>query len=455
MRGNPEIFIQTILRGDPWSKQIEIARSVYQHHRTAVRSCHGVGKTKAAAWIGLWFLYCFYNSKVITTAPTWHQVENLLWREIRSEHERKKDFLGGKLLTTSLELSTEWFALGLSTNKPERFQGFHAEDILLIVDEASGVDQEIFEAAEGFMTSVNARMLLIGNPTRVEGEFYQAFKGNFYNKIHISAFDSPNLQAGEIVRPYLITPEWVEDKKIKWGEDSPLYKVKVLGEFPDQGDDALFRLSWVESAFARFHDMPDDGMPREVGVDVARFGPDKSVIGVRLGDKAFIHKKINGQDTWQIAEAAIEAKKIYDCSVIKVDEIGVGSGVVDTIRHLGHRVIGCNGARKATGVTPEGIPAEEFFINKRAQWYWQLRERFSSGRIGLKFDDGLEFQLPSLKYEFDKSEKIRIQEKEKIKKELGQSPDEADMLEILFSEHEGPAAICEVEPVDYFDSGEF
>src|SRR5690606_2827685 len=106
------------------------------------------GKTKVAAWIALWFLYTHLNSKVITTAPTWHQVENLLWREIHAAHANSRISLGGKVLQTQIELGKQWFALGLSTDKPERFQGFHAEDILLIVDEASGVDQQIFDAAE-------------------------------------------------------------------------------------------------------------------------------------------------------------------------------------------------------------------------------------------------------------------------------------------------------------------
>jgi hypothetical protein len=216
-----------------------VLNAVRDHRRVAVRACHGVGKTKVAAWVAIWFLYCHRNSKVITTAPTWHQVENLLWREIHAAHATSRIPLGGKVLQTQIELGKQWFALGLSTDKPERFQGFHAENILLIVDEASGVDQRIFEAAEGFLTSPGAKLLLIGNPTQLSGEFYNAFRSPLYHKIHISAFDSPNLKAGKIVRPYLVTPEWVEEKRIKWGEDSPMWYSRVLGEFPEQGDDTL------------------------------------------------------------------------------------------------------------------------------------------------------------------------------------------------------------------------
>jgi len=435
VQNDPEVFIRDILHGDPWEKQVEIARSVQKYHRTAVRSCHGVGKTKVAAWIALWFLYSFANSKVVTTAPTWHQVKNLLWREIRGEHRKFEYFLGGECNTDSLDLGSEWFAIGLSTNQPERFQGFHAKNILLIIDEASGVNQEIFDAAEGCMTSANARMLLLGNPTRVNGEFYQAFRSSLYNKIHISAFDSPNLKANKIVRPYLVTPEWVEDKKKKWGEDSPLYQVKVLGDFPKAADDTLISLEWIENAVQRYDEV-EFGTPIEIGVDVARFGSDNSVITVRKGIKSYIHSAIHGQDTMQLTGKIIQAYKETDAEYIKVDVIGVGSGVVDRLSEQQFPVVAMNGAESP--IEPDK------FLNKRAEWYWNLRERYKDGNIAIQHDDELEGQLASIKYKFNSQGKIQIESKEDMKKRNLESPDKADSQNYAFAYEKNPQSSWDI-----------
>ncbi|ADD02653.1 Terminase-like family protein [Thermoanaerobacter thermohydrosulfuricus WC1] len=423
-RNDPVFFVRCVLKGDPWEKQEEILKAVRDHKRVAVRACHGVGKTKVAAWVALWFLYTHHNSKVITTAPTWHQVENLLWREIHAAHAASRIPLGGKVLQTQIELGEQWFALGLSTDKPERFQGFHAEHILLIVDEASGVEQYTFDAAEGFLTSIGAKLLLIGNPTQLSGEFYNAFRSPLYHKIHISAFDSPNLKAGKIVRPYLVTPEWVEDKRLKWGEDSPLWYSRVLGEFPEQGNDTLIPLAWIEAAQQRWH-MTEAGEPVEIGADVARYGTDTTVIMLRRGDKAEIVYQLRGQDTMEVTGKVIDAFKKTGANVIKIDVVGIGAGVVDRLKEQGYPVQGLNVGESATD--------KGRFVNKRAEWYWALRERFQEGTIAIPPDDELASQLASLKYKFDSRGRIQIESKEELRRRGLPSPDKADALMLAFS----------------------
>jgi len=423
-RRDPVFFVRRVLGGDPWEKQEEVLNAVRDHRRVAVRACHGVGKTKVAAWVALWFLYCHRNSKVITTAPTWHQVENLLWREIHAAHATSRIPLGGKVLQTQIELGKQWFALGLSTDKPERFQGFHAENILLIVDEASGVDQRIFEAAEGFLTSPGAKLLLIGNPTQLSGEFYNAFRSPLYHKIHISAFDSPNLKAGKVVRPYLVTPEWVEEKRIQWGEDSPMWYSRVLGEFPEQGDDTLIPLAWIEAAQRRWSEIPP-GQPIELGVDVARYGSDSTVIILRRGERAEIVRRLRGQDTMQVAGAVIDALCSTSATVAKVDVVGLGAGVVDRLKEQKQPVREMNAG--------EAAHDKERFVNRRAEWYWALRERFQAGDIAIPPDDELAAQLASLKYKFDSRGRIQIESKEDMRKRGLPSPDKADALMLVFA----------------------
>ena len=267
----------------------QIANSVRGHKYTVVRSCHGASKSHTAARLTLWFLYAFPNSKVITTAPTFRQVEDILWREIRSAKTNARIPLGGNLNNTSLDLGEQWFAMGLSTDTPDRFQGFHAVDVLLIVDEAAGVAEDIFNASEGIVSSQHARVLYIGNPTTTSGTFYNAFKLPGYGKIHISAFDTPNFTefgitlqdirdntweakiTAELSRPYLITPEWVYDKYLRWGEGTPMWDSRVMGEFPTEGEDTLIPMRYVEAA-ARNVLPALDTDPKRISIDPARFG---------------------------------------------------------------------------------------------------------------------------------------------------------------------------------------
>ena len=424
-RNDPVFFVRQVLGDDPWEKQEGILQAVRANRRVAVRACHGVGKTRGAAQVILWFLYCHRDCKVITTAPTWQQVENLLWREIATLHSKARLPLGGKVLTTRLELGKQWFALGLSTDKPERFQGFHAENLLLVVDEASGVNQQIFEAAEGFLTSPGARLLLIGNPTQLSGEFYQAFRSPLYSKIHVSAFDSPNLRAGRIVRPYLVTPEWVEEKRQKWGEQSPLWYSRVLGEFPQQGDDTLIPLAWIEAAQQRWGETPETE-PRELGVDVARFGSDDSVIVERAGKRARVETTLHGWDTMEVAGAVARILERAKAACAKVDVIGLGAGVVDRLSELGRAVVGMDAGRPAEDA--------EHYANARAEWYWSLRERFQNGDIAIPpEDDELASQLASLKFKYDSRGRIRIEGKDEMRARGIPSPDRADALMLAFA----------------------
>ncbi len=423
-RVDPVFFVTKVLGGDPWEKQSEILKAARHSRRVAVRACHGVGKTRVAAWVAVWFLFCHRDSKVITTAPTWHQVENLLWREIHVIHSRAKYPLGGKLLQTQLEIDKQWFALGLSTDKPERFQGYHAENILLIVDEASGVDQYIFDAAEGLLTSPGAKLLLIGNPTQLSGEFYNAFRSPLYHKVHIGAFDSPNVKAGKVVRPYLVTKEWVEEKRIQWGEDSPLWYSRVLGEFPEQGDDTLIPLSWIEAAQNRWTEAAA-GEPVELGVDVARFGTDTTAIVLRRGIIAEVIAQLRGQDTMAVTGAVIQAIHKTRAKIVKVDVVGIGSGVVDRLKEQGYPVQPMNAGESAFD--------NERFVNRRAEWFWSLRERFQAGDIAIPPDEELAAQLSSIKYKFDSRGRIQIEGKDEMRKRGLPSPDKADALMFAFA----------------------
>lgn len=427
---DPVWWVRTVLHEDPWVKQIAILESIRDHPRTAVRSAHGMGKTRVAAMAALWALFCWPDSIIITTAPTWPQVENLLWREIRALHAPVAHLLGGKVLTTQLEISEKWYAIGLSTNKPERFQGFHADNLFLIVDEASGVDQGIFDASEGFLTGQSARVLLIGNPTQVRGEFYEAFKSPLYHKVSISAFESPNVVEGHLVRPYLTTAEWIEDKRIKWGEGTSLWQSRVVGEFPDQGEDMVFPLSWVEHAQQR---TPTRQGPLIFGVDVARFGTDASVLAVRQGEDIVALEQHHQWDTTAVAGWIAQAAKQWHPVSIRVDADGLGAGVYDMLKAQGLPVVEIHSGTAAKD--------SEQYLNRRAEWFWGLRERLdpalSAAPMALPPEEDLLAQMTSLHYKFTARGQVQIESKDDLRKQGLPSPDCADAVCYAFADVHG------------------
>ena len=224
---DPEGFSRDVLGFDPWEKQGAIGRALVEDQRVTVVSCNGAGKTCWAARILLGFLYTRRDAIVVTTAPTWHQV-GLLWREVRSAFGESKFHLKGELMQTRLDIEPQHFAMGLSTDREERFQGFHAKGaepggdggLMVIVDEASGVADHIFDAMRGYLTSPNCYVLLIGNGNRAEGAFFESHQRGNWARFSISAHDVP---------PHIMSRDWIKEQGEYWGEDSPSYCVRVLG----------------------------------------------------------------------------------------------------------------------------------------------------------------------------------------------------------------------------------
>ncbi len=247
---DPLVFAQDVLKVSLWSKQKEVLAALPDNRRVAVKSGNGLGKGFSAAAAVLWFLYCHDPAIVLSTAPTFRQVRHILWRQIRRLYRPAREVLAGKMLDTRWELAEDRYAMGLSAESADEFQGFHSPNMFIVVDEAEGVSDEIYEAIEAIMTAADPRLLLIGNPTTVSGAFHRAFhqERHLYHTITISALDSPNVVAGKVVVPGLTSAKWVQERKETWGEENPIYRARVLGEFPDQAEDTLIRLSDIEGA---------------------------------------------------------------------------------------------------------------------------------------------------------------------------------------------------------------
>lgn len=415
----PNVFI--------WDKLEDIVNALIANRRVIVPSGHGIGKTWLMARIALWFLFCYYPSKVITSAPTWPQVELLLWSEIKKAYNTTNFPLGGRLLTTELKIDEDWFAIGLSTRGKAsereygtpKFQGFHSENLLVLLDEAPGVEPEIWTSVETLITGINNKLLAMGNPTSPSGKFYEASKSPLWCKIEVSSFDHPNVKTGTITVPGAVTRDWIEERRKDWGEDSPLWKAKVLGKFPDEGDDTLIPLSWAEACVGL--ELGTEGL-KKLGVDVARFGSDMTVFCTMLGPTVKPLEWVNKKDTnFTIGRIKVlNIENSYDS--IGVDDTGVGGGVTDGLQDSGTNIDPVNFGEAAV--------ESDKFENMKAELYWNLREDIRDKKISLPDDKELVNQLCSIKYSYTRKGKIKIESKDEMKKRGLKSPDKADALAI-------------------------
>jgi len=439
---SPSFFNHAVLGGDFWEKQEEIAISVRDNRYTTVRACHDVGKTYVASRIALWFLYSHPQSIVVTTAPTMRQVENLLWRELRAAHEKAEHLLEGEPLKTRLDLASDWYAIGASSGDPDKLQGFHAAsgDILIIVDEAAGVNEDAFEAIEGMMTSEKARMLMIGNPTSATGSFRQSHHSwEHANKIHISAFDSPNfvnngintiedlqeanLDNIEIINPYLVAPRWAWEKIDAWGVDSPMFQSRVLGNFPSQSDNTVIPLVYIEKATEPEHReiIKQRGGDLFIGVDPARFGKDETVVTARYG--GYVEEQlIEGMTSTGDTVGMIKRYSSPHPQGIYIDVDGLGAGVYDFLKDekYDHIVEIKNNAR--------ALPDETkiLFANLPSQLWWRARTMFMAGELAIPNDEKLIMQLSTRRYYYG-TKGLAIESKDDWKKRHnGKSCDRAD-----------------------------
>lgn len=321
--------------------------------------------------------------------------------------------------------------LGFTAGDADAFSGVSGANVLYIVDEAPGVEESIFEALQGNRAG-GAWLLMFGNPTQTSGTFYNAFHGarEFFVGLHISSRDAALFaQArGEHI-PGLATLAWADEMLAAYGEDSPIYQVRVLGDFPSQAENAVIALSQLEAALARWtREAPAKTDALTIGVDVARYGDDDTVILPVRGSYAYPPTVVRSMDGPQVAGRVLEvARALVDGAAkcrVNVDAIGVGSSVYDALRHnesIRHwvQVVGVNSSSKSDD--------PDKYANLRAQLHFAARDWLRDGGAVPK-DAKLEAELIAPTYSFDERGRIKVESKDDIKERLRRSPDRADAL---------------------------
>lgn len=467
---DPAGYAADVLKVQWTPQQVAIAQSLVDHKRTMVRASHSVGKTHASGGVVNWWYDAFDPGICLTTAPTDRQVSDLLWKEVRVQRGGRSGLLPK---ANRMEASPDHYAVGYTARDVNAFQGTHEERLLIIFDEAVGVGAEFWEGADAMLTSGDGnRFLAIYNPTDTASAAYDAELSQDANVIVISALEHPNILAqlrGE-PRPYpkAIDISWVNERiygerawcdpiaatdatveDLEWPPESgnwyrpgPLMEARALGRWPRLAVGSVWSEAAFRAAEAGVLPEPDD-VPCEIGCDVARFGDDDTVIHVRRGPVSLHHEAHNGWDTARTAgrlkelarewgqRSGVDGKRIQ----VKVDDDGVGGGVVD--QRDGYSFEPVNAG--SVPIDAEGYP------NRRSELWFTVADRALRGQLDLSrlpaaVRSELRRQCMAPRWKVDSAGRRVVEAKAETKKRIGRSPDDADAMNLAFAFVPPPAA---------------
>jgi phage terminase large subunit len=429
-QNNPVLFVDEVLGATPDKWQIKFLQAIAKGNRKiSVRSGHGVGKSTASAWAMLWYFMTRTPVKVVVTAPTSAQLFDAMFAELKrwvmQMPQPLQDLLTVKQDRIVFNAAPDEMFISARTSRaeqPEALQGIHSENVMLVADEASGVPEQVFEAAAGSMSGHNAVTLLLGNPTRSSGFFYDTHNrlGNEWVTFRVSCADSPR-----------VSSDYISEMMSRYGEESNAFRIRVLGDFPRSDDDTIIPMELIEGAKQR-DVQTSQSAPMLWGLDVARFGSDSSSLTKRKGNVVIEPPRVwRNLDLMQLTGAVVaeyEAQKPEDKpDQILVDSIGLGAGVVDRLRELGLPAEGVN-----VSESPSFSP-NQTYANLKAELWYKAKAWFERRDCRIPDDSRLISELATVRYTFTSSGKTKVESKEDIKKRGLKSPDCADSLILTFA----------------------
>jgi hypothetical protein len=432
---NPVLFVVEIfgVQPDAWQEKALIALA-RRERRIAICSGHGVGKSTFAAWAVIWFILCRFPQKTVVTSQSAPQLWDALWAEVKAWAKKLPPALAEMIIIKSESIehaaAPDESFISARTSRPEApeaMAGVHSENVLLIGDEASGIPEQVFIAASGSMSGHNACTILLGNPVRTSGFFYDCFHVNKADwwTMRVSCEDSPR-----------VAGDFIDSMKRKYGADSNVYRVRVLGEFPRADDDTVIPLELVEAAVTREVSV-NPTAPEVWGLDVARFGNDSSCLVKRkanvVTEPPKVWKNLDLMQTVGVVMAEWESTPQERRPVeILVDSIGVGAGVVDRLIELGLPTRGINVSESpALGTT---------YLNLRAELWFSAKSWLAARDCSLPKDERLRGELTIVRYGFQPgSSKMKIESKDDIRRRGLGSPDVADAFVLTFASNAGTA----------------
>lgn len=431
-------YVKEVVGATPDDNQGPVLESCMNHQLTSVRSGHGVGKSALESWVIKWFMYSRPFPKVPCTAPTQHQLYDILWSELNKWNRQSAD---ADLFEWTNERfyhkahREEWFAVPRTATKPDALQGFHADHVFYVIDEASGVEDKIFEPVLGALSTDGAGLLACGNPTQLAGWFFDSHNKNrsLFNPFHIDGRNSPR-----------VTQQYIQMIIDMFGEDSDVFRVRVAGDFPKAMPDSFIPLEWVE------RNSPKEILlvqPRriDIGVDVARFGDDQSVL-CPVFNKQYQQKPeiYNHNDTMELAGRTVQMLERYTNKYpriplsVRVDCDGLGVGVYDRVsevvrqRKWLHVRVYEGHFGGAGGKLFNDDPIR--YSNTTGMMWGTIRELLRHNKITLWYNDAQISQLSNRKYKVNSDGEIELERKEDMKKRGLKSPDLGDALALAVYE---------------------
>jgi hypothetical protein len=422
-RNHPVLFVTNVLGAKPLPWQIAFMEKVARgERRISVRAGHGVGKSTACSWVLIWFMLTRFPQKSVLTAPTAGQLFDALFSEVKKwinvlppALKESIEVFSDRIVLKSAPESSFMSARTSSADRPEALAGVHSENVLLIVDEASAIPEPVFESAAGSMSGHSATTVLIGNPTRNTGLFFRTHHqlSEDWNTMHVSCLDNP-----------LVADDFVRQIKATYGETSNAFRVRVLGEFSLREDDVLIAAELVDGAMDR-DVVLDSKEPIVYGVDVARFGDDRTVIVKRQGAVVTEVRSWTGADLMETTGRIVHEADIDKPAEIMVDSIGLGSGVADRLRELGYNVRDVNVSESAA-MNPQAA-------RLRDELWLTVRDWLNQRTCKIPKSDQLRAELCAPTYGFTSSGKIKVEGKAELKRRGMRSPDIADALCLTFA----------------------
>lgn len=442
-REDPVLWIEERLGQTLWSKQKEIARALVENKNTAIKSCHGIGKSQLAAWLVCWWVDVHPSDEtvVVTTAPSSDQVRKVMWEYIRKTHAKYG-------LNGTVSEQAEWkdnnrnivaYGRKPSDTNMNVIQGEHKKYTLVLIDEAGGVPPNIWVGADAITTMPTNRILAIGNPDNPNTKFGRIFlepeKYPEWTTFTISAFDSPNFTDEWKELPAelcakLVSKEWEQAQRVQWGEKDMLYVTRVLAQFPESSFDALFDSASL--AASRDADLvPSTRARPNLGVDVARFGTDRTVVVCNLDGVIEIVDSWDKTDTMETVERVHKIALRMSAKEVRVDGTGVGAGVVDALARkdqIIYTVVEINGANKS--------PDDRQWGNYRAYLFDNLRKLVREKKVQLppldpnrEVTNTLNDELLGIRYKVKPGTNIMmIESKDEMRRRGVKSPDFADAV---------------------------
>lgn len=422
-RDDPVGFVEEVLKAKPLPWQADLLRAVAAgERRISVRAGHGVGKSTCCSWLLLWHMLTRFPQKAVVTAPTAGQLFDALFSELKHWANRLPDALRelldvytDRIAFKGAPESSFISARTSSAERPEALAGVHSEHVLLICDEASAIPEPVFESAAGSMSGHTASTVLISNPTRNSGLFFRTHHqlSSEWKTMHVSCVDNP-----------LVSTDFVKQIATTYGEASNAYRVRVLGQFALRDDDSLIPADLVDAAMSR-DIVVNTNEPIVFGCDIARFGGDRTVLMKRQGNVVLGYKFWSGEDLMGTVGRIVHEASIDKPGEILVDTIGLGGGVADRLRELGHKVIDVN--------VSESVAMNQSAARLRDELWLSVKQWLETRAVRLPKDDDLRQELISPTYTFTSNGKIKVESKAEMKRRGMRSCDIADALCLTFS----------------------